>query len=456
MSRPASIATRLTLLFALVSSVVLLALGGLVVSALERHFRQQDIDLLEGKILLIRALVGQAGSDAALPALAGPLHDAFVGHHDLTVRVARADGHLIFANAPLTVPEAAHQPIEWRSGGHHFRALSTTIASDTPARAPVEVTVAIDINHHTAFIDRFSATLGVFILAAALVSALLGGWAVRRGLAPLRLMKARAAAVTATRLDERLPVDAVPPELAELASELNRMLARLEDAFRRLSDFSSDLAHELRTPISNLITETQVALLHTRDAAAYRDTLASNAEEFERLGRMISDMLFLAKADHGLILPSREAIRLEDEVTDMFDFYDALAEAGHIALHARGGAQLHGDRLMLRRALSNLLSNALRHTPPGGRVDVRIEHAAAGVTLTVSNTGATIDPARLPHLFERFYRADTARSHSEHEGAGLGLAITRAIVAAHQGHIDVESAAGVTRFRLHFPAPAGG
>ena len=107
MSRPASIATRLTLLFALVSSVVLLALGGLVVSALERHFRQQDIDLLEGKILLIRALVGQAGSDAALPALAGPLHDAFVGHHDLTVRVARADGHLIFANAPLTVPEAA-------------------------------------------------------------------------------------------------------------------------------------------------------------------------------------------------------------------------------------------------------------------------------------------------------------------------------------------------------------
>ena len=201
MSRPASIATRLTLLFALVSSVVLLALGGLVVSALERHFRQQDIDLLEGKILLIRALVGQAGSDAALPALAGPLHDAFVGHHDLTVRVARADGHLIFANAPLTVPEAAHQPIEWRSGGHHFRALSTTIASDTPARAPVEVTVAIDINHHTAFIDRFSATLGVFILAAALVSALLGGWAVRRGLAPLRLMKARAAAVTATRLD---------------------------------------------------------------------------------------------------------------------------------------------------------------------------------------------------------------------------------------------------------------
>ena len=456
MSRPASIATRLTLLFALVSSVVLLALGGLVVSALERHFRQQDIDLLEGKILLIRALVGQAGSDAALPALAGPLHDAFVGHHDLTVRVARADGHLIFANAPLTVPEAAHQPIEWRSGGHHFRALSTTIASDTPARAPVEVTVAIDINHHTAFIDRFSATLGVFILAAALVSALLGGWAVRRGLAPLRLMKARAAAVTATRLDERLPVDAVPPELAELASELNRMLARLEDAFRRLSDFSSDLAHELRTPISNLITETQVALLHTRDAAAYRDTLASNAEEFERLGRMISDMLFLAKADHGLILPSREAIRLEDEVTDMFDFYDALAEADHIALHASGGAQLHGDRLMLRRALSNLLSNALRHTPPGGRVDVRIEHAAAGVTLTVSNTGATIDPARLPHLFERFYRADTARSHSEHEGAGLGLAITRAIVAAHQGHIDVESAAGVTRFRLHFPAPAGG
>jgi two-component system, OmpR family, heavy metal sensor histidine kinase CusS len=232
------------------------------------------------------------------------------------------------------------------------------------------------------------------------------------------------------------------------------MLARLEDAFRRLSDFSSDLAHELRTPISNLMTQTQVALSQPRDAATYLEVLGSNAEEFERLARTISDMLFLAKADHGLMLPSRENIVIEQEIGLLFDFYEALAAERGIDLELSGSGQLDGDRLMLRRALSNLLSNALRHAPDGSGVAVRIERSASEVVVTVENQGETIAEAHLPHLFERFYRADGARVYHPAEGAGLGLPIARAIATAHHGSVSVESSEGITRFSLRFPTPA--
>ncbi len=178
-------------------------------------------------------------------------------------------------------------------------------------------------------------------------------------------MASRASGVTANKLDARMPVAAVPLEMADLAATLNAMLARLQDDFRRLSEFSSDLAHELRTPITNLMTQTHVVLSQPREAAKYREVLVSNAEELQLLGRMVSDMLYLAKMEHGITLPSEEAISVADEVQALFDFYEALAEDKGVSLQLRGQAKIAGDRLMLRRALSNLLSNALRYTPQG-------------------------------------------------------------------------------------------
>lgn len=265
-------------------------------------------------------------------------------------------------------------------------------------------------------------------------------------------MKARASAVTASRLDQRLPVESVPIEFADLAYTLNEMLARLEDAFQRLSDFSSDIAHELRTPISNLMTQTQVELSRARDPASYRELLASNGEEFERLARMISDMLFLAKAEHGLTLPSIERIAIEREVEALFDFYDALAEERGVEFQLSGTGELQGDRPMLRRALSNLLSNALRYATAGSCVRVSISTESSVVRVVVENQGPTIDPAHIPHLFDRFYRADKARSHEKTDGTGLGLAITKAIVIAHGGSVAVSSMGRMTSFYLVLPA----
>ena len=253
-----------------------------------------------------------------------------------------------------------------------------------------------------------------------------------------------------------MPSAALPTELVDLAAAFNGMLARLEDSFRRLSEFSSDLAHELRTPVSSLMTQTHVALSRTRSADEYREVLYSNSEEYERLARMIADMLFLAKSDHGLLVPRGETVDLAAEVRELFEFYDALAEDRQISMALIGQGAVHGDRLMLRRAISNLLSNAIDHTPHGGRVNVCLEPAGdGGVRLSVENPGDGIAPEHLPRLFDRFYRVDPSRQRST-DGAGLGLAIAKAIAVAHRGTVRAVSADGLTRFEMLFPASAAG
>jgi two-component system heavy metal sensor histidine kinase CusS len=295
--------------------------------------------------------------------------------------------------------------------------------------------------------QSFRQTLWLFVAIAAILVGLLGWVVVRRGLAPLQAMRRDAASVTANRLDTRLSLDAVPVELAELAETLNEMLARLENSFQRLKDFSSDLAHELRTPISNLMTQTQVALTRARSPDEYREVLASNAEEYDRLARMIADMLFLAQADNGLVVPNREPVDLALQVQELFDFFDALAEEKRLQLVLTGSGQVSGDKLMLRRALANLLSNAIRHTPAGGTIRVGIQSGGEGTRLSVENSGEPIPPDQMSRIFDRFYRADPSRHRSD-EGAGLGLAITRSIVCAHGGEIDVRAVAGGVCFEL--------
>jgi two-component system heavy metal sensor histidine kinase CusS len=235
-----------------------------------------------------------------------------------------------------------------------------------------------------------------------------------------------------------------------LAQSLNDMLARLQDAFMRLSDFSSDIAHELRTPVSNLMTQTQVALSKARSADEYRGILESNAEEFEHMARMISDMLLLAKAQNGLVIPHREQIDLAAEMRALFDYYDAVAAEKNLHLILEGAGAVSADRLMLRRALGNLLSNAVRHSGVGTRLRVNIGNRADAVSIAIENTGDTIAPEYLERVFDRFFRVDPSRQRSG-EGTGLGLAITRSIVLAHGGTIAVESALGVTIFTIELP-----
>jgi two-component system heavy metal sensor histidine kinase CusS len=415
---------------------------------------------------LITQALQSVTSPQDLIGLAHQLARSLVGHHGLEVMLFDADHTLLFATAnarfdpqQLVAQAAQANPraVLWPLGAQTYRVLVTQIptavknAQGQPQA--VLVAAAIDIGHHQMFMQELVHTLWWFVAGAAILTAALGWWAVRRGLAPLRAMRAKAQVVTAQQLGHRLQVQSMPIELAELAQSLNDMLARLEEAFQRLSAFSSDIAHELRTPVSNLMTQTQVALSQARSADTYHEILASNAEELERMARMISDMLLLAKADNGLVVPDPQTLDLAAEVRALFDYYDAVAEDKGLQLRLEGTAQVQADRLMLRRALGNLLSNAIRHADPATVVLVTLSRSAEGVSMAVANHGETLAPSVLERVFDRFFRGDPSR-HRDQEGTGLGLAITRSIVLAHGGSLQATSMDGLTTFTITLPGVA--
>jgi len=459
--RPAgrkSITFRLTLLFASASTAVLLLLGLLIGNSVEHHFEEQDMEVLSGKMELTRHALEKVHSQSDLNALSQQLDDSLVGHHGLAVVVVAPSGQTLFVTSGAEFPQALlaqpssmsiSRPIVWKTrDGVPLRGISEMVQTGIKGEKPAVVAVATDITHHEHFMSSFRFTLWSVVVLAALITGLLGWMAARHGLAPLHAIKREAAAITADRLHSRLPTDEIPVELVDLADTLNQMLARLEDSFQRLSDFSSDIAHELRTPVSNLLTQTQVMLSRARSIDEYQDVLASNAEELERMAKMIADMLFLAKADNDLVIPHLEDVDLRAEAEGLASFYEAVAEESGVSLTVEGNATARGDRLMLRRAMGNLLSNAFGHTPLGGYVRVRIGIDGDQIaTIQVENSGETIAPEHLPRLFDRFYRTDPSRKRLA-DGVGLGLAITRSIIQAHGGSISVQSTDGVTIFEL--------
>jgi two-component system heavy metal sensor histidine kinase CusS len=455
-----SITLRLTLLFAATSAAVLVALGTVIGQAVEAHFEEQDLAEINSKLESARYIISKVRSPAEMDAIPQHLGDALIGHHGLSVAVFTPGNRPVFttpgadllkellAARPNESGDGRSTPLVWESGGRAYRGVAMSVPSGVVAAGPFTVAVALDISHHREFMAAFRKTLWGFVAFGILLTGFLGWFAARRGLAPVRNIARVAKGISATRLGDRLPYESVPPELADLAASFNGMLGRLEDSFRRLSDFSSDLAHELRTPVSNLMTQTQVALARSRSAEEYREILYSNLEEYDRLARMIADMLFLAKADHGLIVPNRENIDLANEVDELIGFYEALAEENSVRVSRIGIGSIPGDRLMIRRAISNLLSNAIRHTPRGGLIKVEVRALGNdGIRIAVENPGEAIPQEQLQRLFDRFYRADPCRQRSS-EGAGLGLAITKSIVEAHGGAISVSTENGAVRFEI--------
>lgn len=455
MLRSLSLTSRLTLFFTLLSAVIVLGLGAILLVASERHFSVLDDIVLQDKQRLVGELLAKSGS---IQDTQVRLKDALDHHHGLYVLIKDVEGNVFFESDDFSWPEALALPepggapksLDWTRDGRGYHGLAQWMESRSGGSARRLILIAIDTEHHTHFMAQLQHTLVLYAVLATLVSGFAGWFAAHQGMAPLRAMKSRASVVSGQQLNPRMPVEAVPVEMADLANELNRMLDRLQQDFQRLSDFSSDLAHELRTPISNLLTQTQVALSNRRDADTYRDILASNAEEFQRLARMVSDMLFLAKTEGGIQLPSKEQFSAAQEVQALLDFYEVVADEKNIRMSLHGVGNILGDRLMFRRAVSNLLSNALRHTKMAGEVRIEISDHESSTQVTVENTGEEIDPKIMPRLFDRFYRADPSRAQPDSEGAGLGLAITRAIVEAHGGKIKVSSAQGRTRFSLEF------
>jgi len=271
-----------------------------------------------------------------------------------------------------------------------------------------------------------------------------GYWLASRNLAPLEWMAAQARRITHSNLETRLDIGAAAEELAVLAASFNELLSRLDQSFDHMRRFVADASHELRTPISIIRGEADVALSHDRSAAEYRQTLAIILDESRRLSRLVDDLLNLARADAGRVKLQAQEFYLDDLLGECCRSAQSLASARRIALECRcpEDVAFRGDEELVRRMVMNLIDNAIRYTPEGGSVTAALEAGGDGVAIRISDTGTGISAEAAPHVFERFYRGDKARSRQD-GGFGLGLAIVKWIAESHQGGVELESTPGV-------------
>lgn len=474
--RPLSLSLRLTVFIGIAVTVILLGFGWVIERLIAHHFAIQDTEELQVvQHAVALTLEGLAPEDTA-EARSQKLANAVQGHENIFYLVADLAGRTVYARpgaalAPLLQhPTVSHLDVNrlhtWVDAGRSYRGAVLDLAAGTARgttqgtsgsgslQGPYKLVVAADIGFHQHFLHHFQQTIWL-ATALAVMLAIGATWlAVYQGHAPLRRVSARIRGVSADQLHVRLAPQAVPIELAELTHAFNAMLERIEQDFRQLSHFSADIAHELRTPVTNLITQTQVLLAKERGIDAYREALYSSLEEYERMAKMIGDMLYLAQTDNQLIRPDSAEVDLHTEVHGLIEYFEPWAEERQVRLRLSGQTPpVRGDRLMLRRAVSNLLSNAIRHAPAGETVTIGLLAPAdrpGEVALEVRNPGETIPAEHLPHLFDRFYRVDPSRQRNG-DGAGLGLAIVKSIVEAHGGTVDVASDAGVTCFTIRLP-----
>ncbi|WP_313466020.1 heavy metal sensor histidine kinase, partial [Pseudomonas nitroreducens] len=316
----------------------------------------------------------------------------------------------------------------------------------------LRVFLTLDRRDDDALLGAFLRSAWLAVPPLLLLIALGARLVAKRGLQPLRQFGQVASLITTQDLSHRIPVQDLPRELGKAARALNLMLHRLDGGVQQLTQFSDDIAHELRSPIGNLLGKAQVTLSRPREKDEYEAVLAASTEELERVGRIVSDMLFLAQVSHPRALLPQEAVQLEEEAAKVAELFDFSAEERSLRIAISGHGQVVGDRLMIQRAISNLLSNAIRHTPEGECISVQVRDDGTTVTLVVQNPGTGIAAEHLPHLFERFYRVDKGRSRAQ-GGTGLGLAIVRSIMELHLGAASAQSSEeGPTRFLLKFPA----
>ncbi len=299
---------------------------------------------------------------------------------------------------------------------------------------------ALDRRQESAFLWRYRRQL-YMVLFIATVACIAGGVLLaRHGLSPLRELSSVAAGIGVHRLGERLDPSKYASELEQVASTFNGMLDRLQESFEQLNRFSGDIAHELRTPLHNLRGEIEVTLSKGRSEDEYRDALGSCLEETVQLSSLIDSLLFLAQSERPHLALRKETLKLDDELKTIQEFYSAAAEEAGVRfiVASQPGLQITADRTLFQRAIGNLITNALNHTPSSGQLEIRGEENATSTVVRVSDTGVGIPPDQLPHVFDRLFRGDSPGTIST-AGHGLGLSIVKTIVELHGGQVSIHS-----------------
>lgn len=462
--RPVSLKLRLAILVAVLG--LLQAVGVLAFSyvTFERELQVHSRLVLRDKALQARSLIDEMQDASAVKDNAFKLVELVTGNAELHMAVASSEtGEVYVAFSPEaaeSLERLKHDTwdtnafLSWQSKEKGISMLSLSTASTTRNGVPYEIVLTTDRSRDVRLMRELlltAATAAPFALALVFLAALI---VVSLGLRPLQRFKHAVSSVSASTLTDRLDAGGYTTELQELAAAFNSMLDRLNDGVTRLSQFSGDLAHEMRTPLSTVLGRTQVALSKSRSIEQLTDVLENNIEELQRLSRLVSDMLFLAQADYAQNVLDLQPVALEEEAARVADFLDLVADERQVSIAVEGKGAVLADKGLVQRAITNLLTNAVRHCTPGTVVRVHVQVQEGAACLDVINQGTPIEPQHLKRLFDRFYRVDSARGR-DLGGTGLGLAIVKAIMALHGGEASASTTSnGEIRFSLAFPRGA--
>ncbi|MDH0740285.1 heavy metal sensor histidine kinase [Achromobacter spanius] len=427
-----SIEIRLTVLLGVIAFVVSSIAGYTLFWALKREVQRQEMTEVAGKLELIDHLIDMLDTPPDMEQFRETLGNILVGHVNLRVWILSRDGKVLYgADAPPSLRQVGEDEVWLKTqDGWDMRGLSLRI--DSPVLKDANLIVAVNIRPSMQFLYAFATAL---ILICALwvgATVVLSAWAVRRSLAPIRRLSVQASRIQPENLAVRLPEHGIDRELREFTHTFNNTLDRLQAAYQQMEGFNADVAHELRTPLATLINGTEVTLSSAHSVDELKDLLASNLEELQGLTALVNDMLFLARADGGELAQDRQQVHLLDVATHVVEYYEAALEEAGLSVTIHGGGMVGANPRLLRRALANLLSNAIKASPRGLNIDIFCSGSGSEGDIKVRNMGTPIEPEALPRIFDRFFRADTARS-GRAEGHGLGLAIVHAIARMHGG-----------------------
>jgi two-component system, OmpR family, heavy metal sensor histidine kinase CusS len=420
------------------ASQTLIGLGvvcAVVYGATAVSLSARQADALQQKQALLRHFLDEAAVDQDLAELKHRLDDFLLGHDELAVTLQTGPG------APL------YESIRRRPSTH-----ARTVAFEAPFASgdggSITATLVLDTRSDEQLLLRLSLTLLVAAAAGTLLVSLGGFVLVRHGLRPVRDLVEQTRELGAETLHKRLDGSAQPEELQPLIEQFNAMLGRLARTYEQLEAFNADVAHELCTPLTTMISSTELSLRKQRTTEELREVLTSNLEELRDIAGIVHDMLFLSHADRGATARREPTASLASVAKAVAEYHEAALDEAGVGVQVVGDASGEYDIALLRRAVSNLLGNATRFATPGSTVRIEIfESAPAQVSITVVNQGETIAADHLPRLFDRFFRGDSARTHADGHH-GLGLAIVAAIARMHAGHPVAQSAAGVTSIGL--------
>lgn len=441
-----SLSLRLALIFALGSLGTSTIISGFLYWSFQRDINQRNRHVLESQVQELAGILQRHPEDLAIfeREVRGEGTIALDPQMDLRIL---SGGQLLAETQDM----AERVPPTWFVGQEKTARNDRRFLLREQRAGGFTVQGALDITDEERSVFVFRRRLVYTLLAGSLACAAFGWWAARRGLEPLRAIAESARGITVHRLQARLDPGEAPQELRDLVQALDDMFDRLDQAFSRLSQFSADLAHELRTPINNMMGEAEVALARERSSEEYRQVLESSLEEYQRLSRLISRMLFLARTEDPQAVISRSQLEAAQLVAEVIAYFEAAAEEQGVSLHADAFGTVFGDPDLLRQALANLLSNALGATPQGGRITVSLKPEGSCMEMAVRDTGRGIPQDEIPHLLDRFYRTQDAHRQRS-TGTGLGLAIVRSIAGLHGGTVDIQSQLGLgTTVRVQLP-----